>query len=157
MKQKNTIIVVVLVLIIAIAAISSIFLYNKEHRVNETKQEAKQLVKETVSIDTFKQKLKENEIEIEEETENKECNLIGASEGVSYMINGTVIQVYRFDLDKSDELTVTNLKKAQEEQKIIMPTFNNYEFKVKYNKGLVLINYEEHPQEQEIVQVFENL
>lgn len=157
MKQKNTIIVVVLVLIIIIAAISSIFLYNKEHRVNETKQEAKQLVKETVSIDTFKQKLKENDLNIEAETENKECNLIGASEGVSYMIGGEVVQVYRFDLDKSDELTVANLKKAKEEQKVVMPTFNNYEFKVKYNKGLVLINFEEHPQEQEIVQIFENL
>lgn len=157
MKQKNTIIVVVLVLIIVVAAISSIFLYNKEHRVNENKQEAKELVKETVSIGTFKEKLKENEINIESETENKECNLIGASEGVSYIINEKVIQVYRFDLEKSDELTVTNLKKAKEEQRVVMPTFNNYEFKVKYNKGLVLINYEDHPQEQEIVKIFESL
>lgn len=156
MKQKNTIIVASLVLIIIVAAIASIFLYNKEHRVNENKEEAKQLVKETVSIDTFKQKLKE-EFEIESETENKECDLIGASEGVSYIIDGTVIQVYRFDLEKSDELTVTNLKKAQEEGKVLMPSFNNYEFKVKYNKGLVLVNSEEHPQEEKIVEIFQSL
>ena len=101
MKQKNTIIVASLVLIIIVAALASIFLYNKEHRVNENKEEAKELVKETVSIDTFKQKLKE-ELEVESETENKECGLIGASEGVSYMIDGKMIQIYKFDLEKSD-------------------------------------------------------
>lgn len=157
MKQKNTVIVIVLVLIIMIAAFSSIFLYNKEHRVKENKEEAKELVKETASIDTFKERLQDNGIEIKSETENKECNLIGASEGVSYMIDDQLIQVYRFDFEKSDELTVSNLKKAQEEQKVLMPTFNNYEFKVKYNKGLVLINYEEHPQEEKIVEIFESL
>ncbi|MCI8291329.1 MAG: hypothetical protein HFJ25_03645 [Clostridia bacterium] len=156
MKQKNTIIVASLVLIIIVAALASIFLYNKEHRVNENKEEAKELVKETVSIDTFKQKLKE-ELEVESETENKECGLIGASEGVSYMIDGKMIQIYKFDLEKSDELTVTNLKKAQEEEKVVMPSFNNYEFKVKYNKGLVLVNSEEHPQEEKIVEIFQSL
>lgn len=156
MKQKNTIIVASLVLIIIVASLASIFLYNKEHKVNETKEEAKQLVKETVSIETFRQKLDE-EFEIESETENKECGLIGASEGVSYIIDGKVIQVYRFDLEKSDELTVANLKKAQEEGKVLMPSFNNYEFKVKYNKGLVLVNSEGHPQEEKIVEIFESL
>lgn len=146
-----------LVLLIAIVAISSIFLYNKEHNVNETKQVAKQLVKEVASIDDFKNKLNENEIEISEENENTECELIGAAEGVSYKIDDEVIQVYKFDLDKSDELTVKNIKKAQDEQKVVMPSFNNYEFKVKYNKGLILINSEDHPQGEKIVEIFESL
>ena len=38
-----------------------------------------------------------------------------------------------------------------------MPSFNNYEFKVIYNKGLVLINSEEHPREEEIVNIFKSL
>ena len=38
-----------------------------------------------------------------------------------------------------------------------MPSFNNYEFKVKYNKGLVLVNSEEHPQEEKIVEIFQSL
>lgn len=157
MKNKNTYVVIGLVLLIAVAAISSIFLYNKEHNVNAPKQEAKKLVKEVASIDSFKNKLIENEIEIAEENENTECNLIGAAKGVSYKIDNEVIQVYKFDLDKSDELTVTNIKKAQEEQKVIMPSFNDYEFKVKYNKGLILINSEDHPQGEKIVEIFESL
>lgn len=157
MKNKNTYVVMGLVLLIAIVAISSIFLYNKEHNVNETKQVAKQLVKEVASIDDFKNKLNENEIEISEENENTECELIGAAEGVSYKIDDEVIQVYKFDLDKSDELTVKNIKKAQDEQKVVMPSFNNYEFKVKYNKGLILINSEDHPQGEKIVEIFESL
>ncbi len=158
MKRRNsTIGVVVLVLIIIVAAISSIFLYNEEHKVNENKEEVKELVKETASIDDFKKQLENNEIVIESETENEECELIGASEGVSYKIDDVLIQVYKFDLNKSDELTVSNLKKAQEEGKVIMPSFNNYEFKVKYNKGLILINSENHPQEEKIVQIFQTL
>lgn len=157
MKNKNTIVVIILVLIIAIAAMSSIFLYNKEHNVDKNKREVKELVKEVASINSFKEKLKENEIEISEENENTECSLIGAAEGVSYKIDDEVIQVYKFDLDKSDELTVANIKKAKEESKIVMPAFNNYELKVKYNKGLVLMNYEDHPQEEKIVEVFESL
>lgn len=157
MKNKNTYVVMGLVLLIAIVAISSIFLYNKEHNVNETKQVAKQLVKEVASINDFKNKLNENEIEISEENENTECELIGAAEGVSYKIDDKVIQVYKFDLDKSDELTVENIKKAQEEQKVVMPSFNNSEFKVKYNKGLILINSEDHPQSEKIVEIFESL
>lgn len=157
MKNKNTYVVIGLVLLIFIVAISSIFLYNKEHNVDSAKKEAKELVKEVASIDNFKDKLIENEIEISEENENTECNLIGAAEGVSYKIDNEVIQIYKFDLDKSDELTVTNIKKAQEEQKVIMPSFNDYEFKVKYNKGLILINSEDHPQGEKIVEIFESL
>lgn len=157
MNKKNTFVVIILVLIIIVAAILGIFLYNKEHRVNENKEEVKELVKETVSIDDFRKRLEEKEIEIESETENTECDLIGATEGVTYKIDGKIIQVYKFDLDKSDELTVSNLKKAQEEGIVIMPSFNNYEFKVIYNKGLVLINSEEHPREEEIVNIFKSL
>lgn len=157
MKHKNTIFVVIAILIIIVASISSIFLYNKEHRIKETKEAAKELMKETASIKEFKEKLEENDIAIDEEVENEESSLIGAAEGVSYKIDDEVIHVYKFDLDKTDELTVENLKKAQEEQKIVMPSFNNFEFKVKYNKGLVLINSENHPQEEKIVEIFESL
>lgn len=157
MEQKNKIICIVLILIIIVASILGIFLYNEEHRVNEKREEVKELVKEVVSIDLFTEKLKENNIEIESETSNKECGLIGASDGISYMIKGKLIQVYRFDFEKSDDLTVSNLKMAQEEQRVLMPSFNDYEFRVKYNKGLILINYEDHPLENEIIEIFESL
>lgn len=96
-------------------------------------------------------------MKIDLETENTECNLIGASEGSSYMISDSLIQVYKFDFNKSDELTVSNLKKAKESGKVLMPSFNNYELKVVYNKGLILVNVEDHPDKDKILEVFNNL
>ena len=157
MEKRNRVIVTLLVLIIAVVAFLSIFLYNKEHRVEEIKQETKELVKESVSLEDFKKKLEEAEIEIDEETENTECELIGASEGVTYLIANQEIQVYRFDFNKSEEITVKNLKMAQDEGKIVLPSFNNIEIKVTYNKGLILINNEEHEDWNSILEVFENL
>ena len=157
MEKRNRVIVTLLVLIIAVVSFLSIFLYNKEHRVEEIKQETKELVKESVSLEDFKKKLEEAEIEIDEETENTECELIGASEGVTYLIANQEIQVYRFDFNKSEEITVKNLKMAQDEGKIVLPSFNNIEIKVTYNKGLILINNEEHEDWNSILEVFENL
>ena len=114
MKKNSRVIVVALIILIIVAAVLGILLYNREHKVKETKQEAKELVEESVSIDEFKKKLEEAGLKIDLETENTECNLIGASEGSSYMISDSLIQVYKFDFNKSDELTVSNLKKAKE-------------------------------------------
>ena len=38
-----------------------------------------------------------------------------------------------------------------------MPLMNNLEINVKYNKGLVLINYEEHPDSEKILEAFNSL
>ena len=157
MKKNSRIIVVALIILIIVAAVLGILLYNREHKVQETKQEAKELVEESVSIDEFKKKLEEAGLKIDLETENPECNLIGASEGSSYMISDSLIQVYKFDFNKSDELTVSNLKKAKESGKVLMPSFNNYELKVVYNKGLILVNVEDHPDKDKILEVFNNL
>ena len=143
MKNGNKFFAFGLILVIICVAGLSIFLYNKEHRVEEIKQETKELVKDSVSLDDFKKKLEESDIKIDEENENTECEQIGASEGTTYIIENQEIQVYRFDFNKSEEITVTNLKMAQEEGKIILPSFNNIEIKVTYNKGLILINNED--------------
>lgn len=157
MNNGNRILVIILILIIVVVSGLSIFLYNKEHRVEEIRQEAKELVKESVSVEDFKKKLKEADIEIDEETENTECELIGASEGVTYLIDNQEIQVYRFDFNKSEEITVTNLKMAQDDGKIILPSFNNIEIKVTYNKGLILINNEDHEKWAVILGAFNEL
>lgn len=155
--MKKNIVVILLVLLICIAAAAGIFLYNKEHKVTESKNEVKELVKETATIEDFKKKLDESELEIDLEAENTECDLIGASEGMSYTIDDALIQVYKFDFNNSNELTVSNLKLAQDEGKVIMPSFNNYEFKVVYNKGLILVNSEDHPDKDRIVELFMSL
>ena len=55
MKRKTTI-TIILIGIIIIASVSSIFFYNKEHKVMETKKEVKELLQEKVSISDLKQK-----------------------------------------------------------------------------------------------------
>lgn len=155
--MKKNIVVVLLVLLICVAAIAGIFLYNKEHKVIESKNEIKELVKENATIEDFKKKLDESELKIDLEAENTECDLIGASEGMSYTIDDALIQVYKFDFNNSNELTVSNLKLAQDQGKVVMPSFNNYEFKVVYNKGLILVNSEDHPDKDRIVELFMSL
>ncbi|MBP3463171.1 MAG: hypothetical protein ACI4VN_03620 [Clostridia bacterium] len=155
--MKKNIVVVLLVLLICVAAIAGIFLYNKEHKVIESKNEVKELVKENATIEDFKKKLDESELKIDLEAENTECDLIGASEGMSYTIDDALIQVYKFDFNNSNELTVSNLKLAQDQGKVVMPSFNNYEFKVVYNKGLILVNSEDHPDKDRIVELFMSL
>ena len=157
MERKSRILVGFLVIGIVVVALLSIFLYNKEHRVEEIKQEAKELVKESAGIDEFKNKLEESEIKIDEEIENTECELIGASEGYTYKIDEQEFQVYRFDFNKSDEITVTNLKMAQEDGKIVLPSFNNIEIKVVYNKGLILINNEDSEDWDLILEAFNKI
>lgn len=157
MDKKRGILVVVLIVMIFLVAGLSIFLYNKEHRVEEIKKETKELVKDSVTIDDFKEKLLEAGIDIGAESENTDCDLVGASEGVSYTISEQDIQIYRFDFNKSDELTVSNLKRAQDDGKIILPSFNNIEIKIVYNKGLILISAEDHPEWERIVEVFNSL
>lgn len=56
MKKNSRVIVVALIILIIVAAVLGILLYNREHKVKETKQEAKELVEESVSIDEFKEK-----------------------------------------------------------------------------------------------------
>ena len=46
MKKNSRIIVVALIILIIVAAVLGILLYNREHKVQETKQEAKELVEE---------------------------------------------------------------------------------------------------------------
>lgn len=155
--KKSRIVTIILIAIIILASIASIYFYNKEHRVNETKEEVKELLNEKVTIEDFKKKLEESGITISMETENKESKEIGASRGYTYMISEKVIQVYEYDLNNTDELTVKNIKMAQEKGKVVMPLMNNLEINVKYNKGLVLINYEEHPDSEKILEAFNSL
>lgn len=155
--KKSRIVTIILIAIIILASSASIYFYNKEHKVNETKEEVKELLNEKVTIEDFKKKLEESGITISMETENKESKEIGASRGYTYMISEKVIQVYEYDLNNTDELTVTNIKMAQEKGKVVMPLMNNLEINVKYNKGLVLINYEEHPDSEKILEAFNSL
>lgn len=149
MNKKNIIIIVVAIVVIVIAAVLGVLFYNKQ---KEKSQEEK-----IASIEEFKTRLEEKELTIDSEAESTDAGAIGAVEGKTYVISGYAIQVYRYDLNSTDELSVSNVKKAKEEGKISLPEFDNHEFTVIYNKGLVLINYTDHPEKDKIVEAFQNL
>lgn len=154
--KKNTGIILLLILI-GIALVLGILLYNKEHKVIENGKEVKELVKETVAIEEFKKKLEENEIRIDDETESTSSDMIGASEGKIYKIGDSKIRVYKYDLNQTSELTVSNLKLAQESGKVKIPSLDDLEIEVVYNKGLVLMNDEEFENKDKIIEIFKGL
>lgn len=154
--KKNTGIILLLILI-GIALVLGILLYNKEHKVIENGKEVKELVKETVAIGEFKKKLEENEIKIDEETESTSSDMIGASEGKIYKIGDSKIRVYKYDLNQTSELTVSNLKLAQESEKVKIPSLDDLEIEVVYNKGLILMNDEDFDNKEKIIEIFKDL
>lgn len=115
-----------------------------------TKQES------NISIDDFIKKLEEADLKINDKI-NKSSELIGAKEGYGLEINGEYIEIYLYNTNSQEELTKSNIKSAKEKGIITMPSFDNYEMKAVYNKGLVLVGYEEHINKDKILEVFNNL
>ena len=155
--MKKNIIIVLLIVLIGIASVLGILLYNKEHKIIENEKQLKELVKENVSIGEFKKRLEEAEIEIDEESDSTSSEIIGASEGKIYKIGDSKIRVYKYDLNQTGELTVSNLKLAQESGKVKIPSLDDLEIGVIYNKGLVLINDEEFENKDKIIEIFKGL
>ena len=124
--MKKNIIIVLLIVLIGIASVLGILLYNKEHKIIENEKQLKELVKENVSIGEFKKRLEEAEIEIDEESDSTSSEIIGASEGKVYKIGDSTIRVYKYDLNQTSELTVSNLKLAQESEKVKIPSLRNW-------------------------------
>lgn len=154
--KKNTIIIL-LVILIGIASVLGILLYNKEHKIIENGKEVKELVKEVATFEELKKKIGESDLEITSEIEATGADLLGASEGKVYTIGDSHIRVYKYDLNQSSELTVKNLKLAQEDGKVVIQSLDDLEIKVIYNKGLILIDDEEFENREKIVEVFKSL
>lgn len=109
------------------------------------------------SIEDFKSALLKNDFEITDEI-TKLGTLIGAKEvGYGYEINGAYIEIYEYDEKSSEELTKQNIKSAKEKNIIIMPALNNVELTATYNKGIMIVAYEEHPNKEKILEIFKNL
>lgn len=111
------------------------------------------------TIEDFKNKLDQSGLQVSAET-SKVGSMIGAEDqGYSYTINGTSIEVYKFDEASSDSLTKQNIKSAKENGTVTMPDFNNYELKGNYNKGLFVVTNvnAEHPDTDKIVSILNSL
>lgn len=161
-KNGNLKYIILVIIIIAVLAIGIYFIVNnKGEESTMTSTEAQQStigqteeVKET-NIEEFKTKLEESGLTISD-TIQKSAELIGAEEGIGYEIDGEVIEVYKFNENSTDDLTKTNIESAKKDGKINMTTFN-MTLNVKYNKGLCLVRYENHPDKEKILEVFNNL
>ncbi len=152
MKKKTKVwpLVVALILILAILGISVYYIVEDESILDVFKENKK------LEIIDFKEALEHKGLVISNTT-NKIGELIGATEGYSYSINGVDIEVYKFDENSSEELTKNNIKSAKEKGTITMPDFNNITFNALYNKGLVLLSYEQHPDKDKIIEIFNSL
>ena len=148
-------IIIFLIIVVLISGGIYFFMKNKNDMEQPVNSSSESINKET-SIKEFKDKLQTNGLTISEEIQ-KSATLIGAEEGYGYIIDDVSIEIYRFDENSSDDLTKSNIKSAKNEEKITMPTFNNMEMKVKYNNGLCLVNYENHPNKDKILEIFNNL
>lgn len=155
MRNKKLIILsIILIGVILITSISFIIISNS--KTNETASKTNESKVKEITISNFKDKLEENGFVITDVSQ-KSANLIGAEEGFGYEINGEFIEIYKFNEESTEDLSKNNIKSAKSDEKIRMPTFNNMKFNVKYNKGLVLMNYEKHPNKDKVLEIFNNL
>lgn len=123
---------------------------------DESMKTSSQVSMKQVSIEDFKNSLQKSGLAITKES-NKLATMIGAEEGYGYEINGEDIEIYRFNEKSNEELAKNNIKSAKEKGFVTMPDFNNMTFNVKYNKGLILGNYENHPDREKILKIFYQL
>ena len=152
-KILTTLLIVFFILAIVIGAVClGINMSNNE----DAKETLANIVKKELTIEDFKRALSENGLIITKET-RKAGEMIGAEEGYGYEINGVSIEIYKFDLESTDKLTVNNIKMLKSESKVVMPDFNNIELEAIYNEGLALMNYKEHPNQSKILNIFNNL
>lgn len=150
--MKKVIIFVSIVLIIIVG----VTVYIKNNNILTSNENIKKDIETELTISNFKEKLEENGLKVTLETK-KAGELIGADEGYSYTINNETIEIYKFNLNSDDELTKSNLKAVKDEEKMYMPSFNNYSFEAKINKNLVIMVFSEHPNKTEILDIFNKM
>ncbi len=151
-RKKKTGLYVFIALIIAVLLGGGIYFAIKGKSQDVSAKETSKVI----TIEDFKRALNENGLTVTNEN-SKIASLIGATEGYGYTIGNDIIEVYKFDEKSDTDLTKNNIKSAKEKGIITMPEFNNASFNVKYNKGLVLSNYEQHPNKEKILEVFNSL
>gem|GEM_PF-2430930 len=66
-----------------------------------------------LSIDGFAEALKANGFRVSMEGPLV-CDMLGAAAGIKYKVNSTTLDVYEFDLNSKNPLTVENIKSAKE-------------------------------------------
>lgn len=153
-RDGNLKYILIFIMIIVILAIGIYFIINRGNNTEMVSTNTTSLKEKT--IEKFKTKLEEDGLVIADTVE-KSSTMIGATEGIGYEINGNVIEIYMFDENSTEELTKNNIKSAKSNGTISMPSFNNMTLKVKYNDGLCLVNYENHPNKEKIIEIFNNL
>lgn len=156
MERKFKISLYVIIAIVIIALLCGIGYYISKQQSEEVSMKETEQSNKEITIEDFKNALEQKGLKITNTT-TKLGSLIGAIEGYGYTINNETIEIYKFDVNSNDNLTVNNIKSAKEKEIITMPDFNNMTFKAKYNKGFVIINFEQHPSKDKILEAFNEL
>ena len=155
MKRSIKFISVIAIIILLAITLTGCNANNVEQQIETndfiTKQE-----ENNISIDYFIKKLEEANLKVDNKTK-KYYQLIGANEGYGLEINNEFIEIYLFNVNSQDELTKSNIKSIKENGICVIPSMDNLKAKAIFNKGLVLINYENHINRDKIVEIFKNL
>ena len=103
-------------------------------------------------LDKFKEELKAKGHDVGE-NETLAYDMLGATNGYKFKVDGELIEIYEYDEKKLSE----DGKKKLEEAKKGSINMSGINVPVKYNNYLVLARSEKHSKASEIVDIFNNL
>ncbi|WP_346880447.1 hypothetical protein [Clostridium sp. UBA3061] len=107
-------------------------------------------------FDKFQKALEEDGFKVEKGLPIE--NLVGAVNGYFYKINDVAIEVYKFDLNSKNPLTVENIKMAKESSKIKLDLQQGpLEVPAEINNNLIISAIDMHPDKDKIVKVLKDL
>ena len=118
----------------------------------EAKEETTTKNKSENKIDKFIKALKDKGFTVGEKLD---CwyQMIGANDGCKFEVNGERIEIYYYDPENLSE----EGKKYFEQAKNGTIDMGGIKIKTLYSKDNVLINYEKHEKQSEIIEIFNNL
>ncbi|MFS1519693.1 hypothetical protein V1503_25025, partial [Bacillus sp. SCS-151] len=85
------------------------------------------------------------------EVTKKAYEMLGAVDGFGVEANGTQIEFYEYDIENATEETKANLDNGRSSGTMSMDGFS---FSVVVNGDFILINHDEHPEQDKIVEAF---
>ena len=84
--------------------------------------------------------------------------MLGAEEGYKYTVNSRDIEIYRFDLNSKDPLTVENIKSAKESGTVRIPLKEGEHIMPVIMKGNIAVyGIDKHKDKEKILKIFDSL
>lgn len=100
-------------------------------------------------LDSLKEEFKKAGFEVGE-NQTIAFEIINATNGYKFTLNGQLIEIYEYDQSKLSE----EGKKTTEQAKKGSISMSGFNVPVKYKDGIMLIRYDEHKDKDKILEVF---